>query len=98
MSDALSVAQAAQLKAIEALTQVAAHERECARRYQEQARAQEEMNEKLDMLLEQNNLARGRAERNQVLLGGIPNAFWVAVIALGSSGFVAFATIVLKHP
>lgn len=95
MTDALSVAQAALVKASEAMVQIAAHERECARRYEESAAQTVRTNEKLDTLIEQGGLARGRAEKNKELLGGIPNAFWVAVISLVSSAFVAGATFLV---
>lgn len=115
MSDALSVAHAALLKATEALSKVQSHEQECARRYSENAAAligikadtqrrhEEnaetlgEMKRDIRELLDQNNAAKGRAEQNRVILGGIPNALWVAVISLLSGAVIAVGTWFLKQ-
>ena len=94
--DALAAAQAAALEARAAVTQIFAHVRECERRYQELNGQYERMNEKLDRLIEQGGIAKGRSEQNAMLLGGLPNAFWVAVISLLSGGVVSLATMLLK--
>jgi len=86
MTDALSVAQRALEKAIEAMTQIGSHERECARRYEEAAEAQKQNAEKLDLLLRASGVAEGRASVVRGLLSGLPNAFWTVVITLAGSG------------
>lgn len=87
MTDAaLSTAQAALSKSIEALTQVQMHEKECARRYQEAATAMGLVHAKLDTLLEQQHIQRGKSDQNRVLLGGIPNALWASIIGACVAG------------
>lgn len=99
MTDAMSVAQAAALDARTAMTQIAGHERECARRYAESATALATVDQKLDSLLEQSGIQRGKSEANRALLGNIPNALWQVVIAGCGAGAVVLATQLLKgHP
>jgi hypothetical protein len=83
----------AALEAREAKVQIQAHIAECARRYKDTADTLVEIRRDIAALLEQSGIARGKAERTQSLLGGIPNAFWAAFIATCGS----VATIVLTH-
>lgn len=94
--DVKNDASTALVEANRAITMVTSHLQECARRYADGAKALDDLNRKVDMVLEQMALARGKAEANRVLLGGIPNAFWAAVIALASGGVVALSTMLLK--
>ena len=52
MTENISVAQAALVKASEAMAQISAHERECARRYAETAERTTSLEKKIDILLE----------------------------------------------
>ena len=104
-TDALSVAHAALTKASEAMAQIAAHERECARRYEQTAaehtrqhmenvRTLQEMDSKVDELLCQANMAKGRSEASSKLFGGIPGAFWQVVLQLLCTGVVAATAVI----
>jgi hypothetical protein len=96
MTDALPIANAALIKATEAMTQVNSHERECARRYHETAKEMTAIRQSLDLLVIQNAEARGKAAAVKKLVSGIPNAFWNVMISLCAGGVVAFFTILLK--
>ena len=104
MADAETLAHEALLKATEALTRVASHEMECARRYMEGATQNatqhaenvgkiEKLDKKVDALLEQGNQAKGRRETNQMLFSGLSGAFWLIVLQLLSTGVVATLTV-----
>lgn len=91
MPDATELAHEAIIKATEALTRVASHELECARRYQESAAQNarqhlenvshiEKLDEKVDALLAQSDQAKGRAEVNTRLFGTLPSTIWTIII------------------
>lgn len=106
MTDALSIASNAILKATEALTRIASHELECARRYQEGAAQNavrhtenveriECLDKKVDELLSQNAQTKGRLESSRMFFSGLPNAFWQIVMNLISTGIAVGATALL---
>ena len=96
MTDALSVAQAAQLEARAAMTEISAHQRDCVRRGLEVQReigevkaAVSALDCKIDAILEQLAVARGVATARSAFFGGIPNAFWDITVKLIMMAVVA---------
>jgi len=105
-TDALSIAHAALTKASEAMAQIAAHERECARRYEQTAaehtrqhmenvRTLQEMDSKVDELLCQANMAKGERVANSRLFASFPGAFWNCVNIVPEGACVMLLIIII---